>query len=1033
MTTKQSLVAILTALAATSMLAAGCGGGAECGTGTVERDGQCVPRTSTETLECGAGTILTDGACVLDNSGCGTDTVLEAGVCVPAASVCGVGTTRDSATGRCLGGTDIECGAGTTPTAGRCIPSAEACADKTRLQNGLCVIDPAICGTGTLLDANTGNCVATAVDVECGDGLAFTDGKCVATAELCAAGTNFVEATGLCLPDSTCKIGDEIIGGLCLSPGEVLAAHADTVNIDNGHNLTLPAVDDRFVFKGTIDAPTNGTQDTDNFTFTGAAGQWVKITVQSIGLQAPAFKVEGPAGMNYARWSPTDGAPSSARYVYVPYNGQYTVTVLPALVLESEGAIGPVGGEEWDYVGTLERIEAPAATELTVDAETEATISGTVTHLTQNLFSFTGPLENETLGFTLDALGANAWSSILVLTNTTPPSVVAVHDGLTAGASFFAPDGADLLILVDAKRVRGPQLDYAATLDIRGISSELTIPAGGNDLLIGVAPENSILKVTFESADIDEVSVSVFDADDRMLDEGALASDSKFYAFYSAGGEFAIGINNNSALAATLTVFVEIIKPEDLGTIVANSRREEYVATHRSDQDLFFLIETVPGQILEFSYDTGFDYTATQELVDDALWLDFWNEDGSRGLAESHIIQPTPYIYPEERALTQSRAGQYMAIRIGQAFVGELCTQSGICNRPYDRTGYTFEIDSQTYSFNPATGGYEGGDSLETTSTAILEDYRSHFLQVTFDEPVTMSGQLTAEIGDVDFVLYNSDLEFLGGKFTAGDENLSDFIFEPGSYFFRVLAFDELSEGYMLNADFTFNGPIAIEDFSATYEATATDGINGSQAWFTIEVDEPTALVLTGTYVAGSGDGWLRLTFYDEANNVLDESLVINSGNTVRRAGAVLQPGQVYSVRLGGNEVSFNDPATVRVTVNTTFDGFKEEEPNNTAADADYVGQLGASGLTAFGTTVGLESDFFSFYVPIAGDVFVGRFAMGPLGASSATLTVRDSAENPVVLTSGVAQLAMGTYTVELKRASAGIRGNSYELYVEYD
>ncbi len=51
---------VLVALAS-GLLAAGCGGGTECGPGTVEQDGECVPSNP---LTCGAGTVEQDGECV---------------------------------------------------------------------------------------------------------------------------------------------------------------------------------------------------------------------------------------------------------------------------------------------------------------------------------------------------------------------------------------------------------------------------------------------------------------------------------------------------------------------------------------------------------------------------------------------------------------------------------------------------------------------------------------------------------------------------------------------------------------------------------------------------------------------------------------------------------------------------------------------------------------------------------------------------------------------------------------------------------
>lgn len=92
----------LFAVAAAAVAAAGCGdSGAECGSGTVDQDGICVP---VDTTECGTGTVLSGGQCVPDGS-----------------VICEQGTVFDMDTGTCIVDPSA-CAAGTVLVAGECIP-----------------------------------------------------------------------------------------------------------------------------------------------------------------------------------------------------------------------------------------------------------------------------------------------------------------------------------------------------------------------------------------------------------------------------------------------------------------------------------------------------------------------------------------------------------------------------------------------------------------------------------------------------------------------------------------------------------------------------------------------------------------------------------------------------------------------------------------------------------------------------------------------------------------------------------------------
>lgn len=145
------LVVVVTALAS-------CGPSRVCGAGTVERDGACVPESTTE---CGQGTVLVDGTCVPESTTeCGPGTMLDGGQCVPEPAIeCGPGTALDG--GQCVPTAQLDCGAGTRQVGNECVPDGTV-----------------ICGDGTAYDAERGSCEPD--PAACGEGTVWIDGRCLA-------------------------------------------------------------------------------------------------------------------------------------------------------------------------------------------------------------------------------------------------------------------------------------------------------------------------------------------------------------------------------------------------------------------------------------------------------------------------------------------------------------------------------------------------------------------------------------------------------------------------------------------------------------------------------------------------------------------------------------------------------------------------------------------------------------------------------------------------------------------------------------
>jgi subtilisin-like proprotein convertase family protein len=442
-------------------------GGNECGSGTTEKDGQCVPTSTltcgdgtvledgkcvpTSTLTCGDGTMLADGKCVPTNTTtCGAGTMLADGKCVPTSTTeCGAGTMLVN--GQCVPTSTLTCGAGTMPVNGQCVPTSTlACGAGTVENNGNCVVAMAACGAGTQLDANAGTCVVT--NMVCGAGTAFTNNTCLPTASVCATGTTFNDMTGTCLPDATCQVGDVVLGGVCVRPVQQLLAGATVNETENNdptrggtaQALTIPAAGTQLVVAGSIGVPTDldadmvADQDLDGFTVTLAAGDLIQVAVQPVAGPSLGFIVLGPNGTNYTRSSTLGLTQGAARQIFAPVAGEYTIIVGPAVDLLGKG--GPVGNADWTYALTVEQLAAPTATSVDV---TMGNVTADLINLHDNLFKITGHQAGALLKFKVESLGAdadgvmyigNALGNMTRSVNLTPSTVGTIT--LTAGDNF---------------------------------------------------------------------------------------------------------------------------------------------------------------------------------------------------------------------------------------------------------------------------------------------------------------------------------------------------------------------------------------------------------------------------------------------------------------------------------------------------------------------------------------------------------------------------------------------------------------------
>lgn len=486
MNTLRHIIALAATLSLATAAIAGCGEGVECGPSTTKQNGACVPDTDTT---CGPGTVADGRRCVLAEASCGEGAryASDRGACLPepaacrgpginfedgrcvAVSECGDGTEIDE-DGRCV--PEVECpdnGAiRPDPNSGRCVVAAGGCGDGTgRSAQGTCVLDETGCAEG--LAVEDGKCVPS--DGLCGSGLALSEeGVCVPTDEVCGEAATFDEETGLCLPEESCKMGDVVLNGVCVSPAEKLAANADVGESENddprlaGSPTDLSAPDtpgDSSVFTGTIESPSdrdgNGTldQDRDFFRFEGESGDWFELTVQSTGLPHPHAVVTGPKGFHRKVNHGPDLA--AARHLVLPYDGTYRIRIVPDAWASGDD-LGPVGGDDWGYVGSLEAVAPPSPQ--TVDLA-NSSASGDGTGLTSNLYQLQGLSSADAWTLTPTTIGDDLEATISIWKS--PDTFVGTFravEGNTRTLPVPETDSGSFLMLVDWRRVDGTDVGY---------------------------------------------------------------------------------------------------------------------------------------------------------------------------------------------------------------------------------------------------------------------------------------------------------------------------------------------------------------------------------------------------------------------------------------------------------------------------------------------------------------------------------------------------------------------------------------------
>lgn len=556
--------------------------------------GKCVPKV---VLECGPDTEEKSGQCVPKKKvECGPDTVDKNNTCVPDKTVCGPGT-KATADGKCEAESKLQCGPGTVEKNGECVPEDSLCQPGTvKDAQGRCVVEKAACDKGSEFDVNTKKCVAT--DKSCGPNTAFTNGQCVSTDKVCAKGTKYDPTSKQCLADY-CKAGDILKGGVCVSPAEELVTKKDVDETENNDPalggkavaLTPKAIGSQVVFTGTIEEPKDWDknnvldQDVDVYEFPAKAGQWFKISVQSLGLPAPAFLIRGPGKKEqnggtvyeYKRFGSFGVSSAPARYVHIPADGTYQIIVLPSLVMISDDnldgdapfAYGPQGNKDWKYVGTLEEVTAPTATK--VDTSKVSTLKGNLSNINQLVYEMSNAKAEELLALdvAMAAPGARMLFSYWDGTSLIK-TITVVKDG---SYTVSVPASGKLTLVVSWERAWSNQLDFDIRAKKVGVGKITTIKKDATETFTFTVADNTVMEIyfkvnatTFQSSDT--MSVDVQDSQSQSVVKNDKMDDgdvNRLYAFAAKAGTYKVLVKNTTTADQAVDIIVQLFQAYDIG------------------------------------------------------------------------------------------------------------------------------------------------------------------------------------------------------------------------------------------------------------------------------------------------------------------------------------------------------------------------------------------------------------------------------------------------------------------------------------
>lgn len=325
--------------------------------------------------------------CGSDGTECGSGTVDMGGVCVPAELACSDGTVFNAETQQCeLDETGPECGAGTVRMGDACVPEGGVltCADGTSESGGECVVDGTVVCTGaTRFNADTGVCEVDP-DAICEDGAVYSmaDDECILFDDSLEATADIAEDG-----DWPAAGGEEDLPELAIP--------------DDGSAVSVYGCVELTTEDGVVQG------DRDSFSITVTEPTLLDVQVDGLrGLSAAATVVTAEEEGIVSTWSQrfildlaNDGVTGQ---VFLPGAGTYNITFGDARDLRfTDGVAGlPAGTDPVQcYFAQVAEADIPMPTAITAGTPVEAALGNPA------FYSYTAT-ENTALGLGFTELNA---------------------------------------------------------------------------------------------------------------------------------------------------------------------------------------------------------------------------------------------------------------------------------------------------------------------------------------------------------------------------------------------------------------------------------------------------------------------------------------------------------------------------------------------------------------------------------------------------------------------------------------------------
>ncbi|MFU8805705.1 MAG: hypothetical protein ACNA8W_17965, partial [Bradymonadaceae bacterium] len=689
-----------------------------------------------------------------------------------------------------------------------------------------------------------------------------------------------------------------------------------------------------------------------------------------------------------------------------------------------------VSSEDFKYVGTLEEIDAPTATEITLtdDLDTSESLSGAhVLRLDENYFTLIGAETDDLVRFTVYDLHEDV-IGIVQFWNGDGDFIEEID--VFAGDQFNrqVPESG-LQVVVDWFTASTAVSTFeigAVVLDLT--ARDVTVPAGDEiEVDLDGAPANSVVAVSLAPGASGNLRVSVLNAaGDSLGRSGLITTSLTHYAFHSAGGDYTLLLENTSTTDVDATVLVEFIAPEVVGNLSADPLvTSAETALSPWSFNFFLFEESRAGDIVGFLHDgtdEPFLYYTLYDSQGERIYDDVGVGANNRNLRHYNELSEGPILVLVENYTAST----------------PLVTITGRAWTPVDLP-------------EPPSNGYKAEGDLFYNSTDTLEEDGSYYLRVLVEEPLVADGSLVANDDGMGILLvWDTDLNWVRGFYMDGDQPVRSLVLDPGTYLFEIIAIEELVDGFTLDLDLDdrdllmvspgtnvgFSTAVAIASFDHTITGVASEHNASGNSWwkFTVDGDDPIAVSFTVTNIGGFD--WGSMLIIDDTG----ELITTNSGamgpildyQEVNTVGAVFQPGETYYVVLGGLYPEPFDEWYYTVTFKEITGHELERESNDSFASANDV----SVGGSIAGTIVATESDFYTFDVTQTGDYSLSIVDFPESDdASDVVVYLYDEDHDLVPLDASMGASLTGgiTYYIEITKEEEDWYGNSYLLFVHQD